>query len=170
MPFGCGLSSFAVIGVATGVVFQALRDVSLEMLAAHQDELSDVVERRCRFIIEEDARVSTLAAALDANDWPGISAITAASFAGARDLYEISVPAMEAMYAAMTGAPGALGARQAGAGFGGCMVAFMEKGMEDAFSQHVMAAYEAQTGITPEIYAVKPAAGASALLLDPQSA
>jgi galactokinase len=151
-------------GVATLKAFypeiEALRDVSLEMLNAHRDQVSDVVERRCRFIIEEDARVPALAAALAANDRAGIRAITAASFAGARDLYEISVPAMEAMYDAMTGAPGALGARQAGAGFGGCMVAFIEAGMEAAFSQHVMTAYEAQTGITPEIYAVKPAAGA----------
>ncbi len=42
-----------------------------------------------------------------------------ASYIGARDLYEIGVPEMEAMYQAMGSAPGVLGARQAGAGFGG---------------------------------------------------
>ena len=143
---------------------EALRDVSLDMLNTHRDRLSAVVERRCRFIIEEDARVAALAAGLAANDRPAIKTATAASFAGARDLYEISVPAMQAMYDAMTSAPGVLGARQAGAGFGGCMVAFIEAGSEAAFSTHVLANYEAQTGITPEIYPVRPAEGASRIV------
>ena len=57
----------------------------------------------------------------------GFARFCAASFAGARDLYEIVVPEMEAMMEAMLSGPGVIGARQAGAGFGGCMVAFVEK-------------------------------------------
>jgi galactokinase len=44
------------------------------------------------------------------------------AFAGARDLLEITIPEMESMFSAMTRAPGVVGARQAGAGFGGCML------------------------------------------------
>ena len=51
------------------------------------------------------------------------------SYAGARDLYEIGAPSMDAMMAAMLAAPGVIGARQAGAGFGGCMVALVEDGL-----------------------------------------
>jgi galactokinase len=80
------------------------------------------VRKRSQFIIEEHARVLEMAEALSYNQHNAILRITAASFTGARDLFEVSVPAMQAMFDAMNSAPGRIGCRQAGAGFGGCMV------------------------------------------------
>jgi galactokinase len=80
-------------------------------------------------------------------------------------LFEISIPAMEAMYDSMTAAPGAVGARQAGAGFGGCMVAFVEAEATESFCRAVAASYAKATGIVPEISPVRPAPGAGALEL-----
>jgi galactokinase len=60
----------------------------------------------------------------------------------------------------MLSAPGVIGARQAGAGFGGCMVALVEADSVDAFSEGVRAAYARSTGIVPEVYAVHAAEGA----------
>jgi len=142
----------------------ALRDVTLEHFAAHEYALPPEVARRCRFILEENARVLALAAALTANDRAAIAALTAASFAGARDLYEIVVPEMAAMLAAMHSAPGVIGARQAGAGFGGCMVAFVEQEAVAQFAEDVHRAYRAATGIEPTIYPVAPADGAGAVV------
>ena len=142
---------------------RTLRDVSLEQLDAHADALPDVVLRRARFIIEENQRVLALAGALEAGDRAAIRALTAASFAGARDLYEISVPAMEAMMAAMLDGPGVIGARQAGAGFGGCMVAFIDRDYVDRFVPAVRAAYHRATGIEPHVYAVRASPGAGVL-------
>jgi galactokinase len=67
---------------------------------------------------------------------------------------------MLAMLEAMLNAPGVIGARQAGAGFGGCMVAMVETNSVDAFSQGVREAYARSTGIIPEVYAVHAAEGA----------
>ena len=67
---------------------------------------------------------------------------------------------MHAMMAAMLAAPGVIGARQAGAGFGGCMVAFVDEGQIEPFAAAVRAHYFAATGIQPEIYPVTAAAGA----------
>jgi galactokinase len=142
---------------------KALRDVSLTHLAQHQDRLSEVVERRCRFIIEEDQRVLDLADALPVGDADRLRELMAASYAGARDLYEIGVPAMESMMAAMMGGPGVVGARQAGAGFGGCMVAVVERDRVDEFAEHVRRSYEAETGIAPHVFAVEAAPGAGVL-------
>jgi galactokinase len=61
---------------------------------------------------------------------------------------------------AMLSAPGTIGARQAGAGFGGCMVAFVETDRVSEFERHVRGAYTAATGIKPEVYPVQAAAGA----------
>jgi galactokinase len=59
--------------------------------------------------------------------------------------------------------PGVIGARQAGAGFGGCMVAVVDQGQVDAFAAHVRARYQASTGIEPQVYPVQPAPGAAPL-------
>lgn len=85
---------------------KTLRDVSPEQFAAHKAALSDVVAKRCRFIIEENRRVLDLARALSGNDLAAIKTLTAQSYLGARDLYEIGAPAMEAMMKAMRGKPG----------------------------------------------------------------
>jgi galactokinase len=141
----------------------ALRDVSREQYLAHESALPPLVARRCRFIVEENQRVLDLAAALPLGDHALLSDLMAASFAGARDLYEIAVPQMEAMMATMLSGPGVIGARQAGAGFGGCMVALVESGDIAAFADHVQTHYTATTGLQARVYAVKAVPGAGAL-------
>jgi galactokinase len=141
----------------------ALRDVSVEQFEALEAQLTEAGKKRARFIIEENARVLALAHALEANDRPAIAALTSASFAGARDLYEITIPEMERMQESMLAAPGVLGARQAGAGFGGCMVAFVDVQRAGSFAAAVQESYTAATGLTPAIYAVRAAQGAGEL-------
>jgi galactokinase len=141
----------------------ALRDVTLTQLEAHEADLPTVVARRCRFVIEENARVLQLAEALADGDRAIIHALMAASYAGACNLYEIGSPEMAAMIEAMLSGPGVVGARQAGAGFGGCMVAIVEDGSVEAFKAHVQQSYAATTGIEPQVYPVKAGAGAGQL-------
>jgi galactokinase len=62
--------------------------------------------------------------------------------------------------AAMRGGPGVIGARQAGAGFGGCMVAVVDAGQVAEFISHVERAYGEATGLQPRIYPVQPSGGA----------
>jgi galactokinase len=139
---------------------KALREVGLDRLRERERELPPEVAKRCRFILEEDARVLQLAEALPRGDLAGIRQCCAESFRGAMELYEIGVPAMDAMMQAMQAAPGVIGARQAGAGFGGCMVAFVRQSEVEAFTQAVCETYARATGIQPEISSVSAAAGA----------
>jgi galactokinase len=142
---------------------QALRDVSLAQLGAHRTDLSAVVLRRCRFVVEENQRVLDMAAGLAAGDLARIGDLAADSYTGARDLYEIVSQEMAWMMEAMTSGPGIIGARQAGAGFGGCMVAFVEENRVAAFAQHVEMHYRTASGIEPQVYPVQAAAGAGRL-------
>ena len=141
----------------------SLRDASLEQLSARRADLSDVVYRRCRFVVEENQRVLDIAAALARGDRGRIAILAAQSYAGARDLYEISCDEMELMMAAMLSGPGVIGARQAGAGFGGCMVALVDRGGVEGFGRHVRAHYRASSGIDPQVYPVQAAPGAGPL-------
>ncbi len=131
-----------------------LRDVTLSQFETYEGTLPAVVAKRCRFILEENARVLALSQALARGDRAAIRGLSQSSFAGAGRLYEIVTPEMAAMMAAMLGAPGAIGARQAGAGFGGCMVAFVEAGQVGAFDDAVRQAYSAATGIEARVFAV----------------
>jgi len=144
---------------------EALRDVSLAQIEQHRAELGETRYARASFIVAESGRVPRLAQALEQADASAIADLTRDSYLGARDLYAIGTPEMEAMWQAMWQAPGRLGARQAGAGFGGCMVAFCAADQVDAFRQGVQAAYQTTTGIEPHTYAVRPAPGASILNL-----
>jgi galactokinase len=142
---------------------RALRDVSLEQLQAHQTDLEPVVYRRCKFIIEENQRVLDIADALAAGDQAEIGRLAIESFSGARDLYEIVSSEMVAMFDAIMGAPGILGTRGAGAGFGGCMVAFVQDDKIAPFTEYVHEKYSLETGIQPEIYPVRASNGAGVL-------
>jgi galactokinase len=141
----------------------SLRDANPDILEAHAAELPPTLLKRCRFIVMENERVLRMAAALPTGDCASIARLCAESFAGARDLYEICTPPMLAMMDAMLTAPGVIGARQAGAGFGGCMVALVEEDQTEEFRAAVADEYFRATGIPPEIYAVEPAPGAGLL-------
>ena len=142
---------------------KSLRDATLEQVRAHKADLAPVVYRRCHFIVEENQRVLDIADALAAGEHQKAGQLANESFQGGRNLYEIVSQEMIAMHTAIVSGPGAYGARGAGAGFGGCLVAFVESDAVKAFVEHVQKEYLAGTGIEPEIYPVQAAQGASVL-------
>lgn len=129
-----------------------LRDVTLEELLAVQDQLPETDFKRARFVIEENQRVLDLANLLPKAEIQPIQALYNHSYQGAKDLYEIVSQPMEQMMRAIQAAPGIIGARGAGAGFGGCLVAIVHAGQEAEFGQSVKEAYLRGTGIEPGIY------------------
>jgi galactokinase len=140
-----------------------LRDVNLDQFTALASNLPEIVARRCRFIIEENARVLRLSEALPIADRKTIENLTSESFAGACELYEICSPEMTSMMDAMLNAPGVIGARQAGGGFGGCMIAIVEASKVDSFAEATGKTYHRTTGNQPEVFQVRPVVGAGLL-------
>jgi galactokinase len=143
---------------------QALRDVTLTQFSAHESDLTGTVAKRCRFILEENQRVLDLVEVLPTGDAARLAQLFRDSYIGARDLFEIGAPAMETMIQAMETAPGIVAARQAGAGFGGCLVALVEDSYVDQFSDHVYGKYKSNSGIEPRIFSVSTSAGAGPLV------
>src|ERR1019366_804178 len=108
---------------------------------------------------EQAAAVLGVSSLRDATPEMLAARLCSESFAGARDLYEICSPAMVAMMDAMLAAPGVIGARQAGAGFGGCMVALVDAARTDDFRTAVLGAYYRATQVRAEVYPVEAAQG-----------
>jgi galactokinase len=99
-------------------------------------------------------------AALQRGDPAAFGELMVASHISLRDDYEVSCAELDAMVEAAWDAPGVIGARMTGGGFGGCAVALVEAERAEAFSTQVAAAYEEKTGIVPSLYICTAEAGA----------
>ncbi len=141
----------------------ALSAIAPADVRARTRTLSPVLARRCRFIVEEHARVDAFASALSGGDRVKIRDLTSDSFRDACELFEIGAPSMTAMMQAMRDAPGFIGGRQSGAGFGGCLVAFVDGELSDVFTETVRARYARATGCEPAVYVVQSSAPAGTL-------
>ena len=86
------------------------------------DRLPEPLGRRVRHVLTENERVGLAVAALRAGDLEAFGRILDDSHASLRDLYEVSVPEVEATVARLRDA-GAAGARLVGGGFGGSVLA-----------------------------------------------
>jgi galactokinase len=108
---------------AEALGLRSLRDADLEAAA----RLPDPLDRRVRHVIDENARVDEAVAALRAGDLPALGALLDASHRSLRDLYDASVPEVEATVARVKAA-GAAGARMVGGGFGGAVLGLFPPG------------------------------------------
>jgi galactokinase len=105
---------------------RALGVDSLREVSGGQD-LPEPLRSRVRHVVEENARVDEAVAALRAGDLARLGELLDASHASLRDLYEVSVPAVERTVESARAA-GAAGARLHGGGFGGGVLALFGPG------------------------------------------
>ncbi|AKU18419.1 galactokinase [Luteipulveratus mongoliensis] len=110
----------------------ALRDVPLDGLDETLGRMrSELLRRRARHVITDSARVIEVGEILqDGGDPRRIGKLLNDSHASMRDDFEITVPPVDVLQAAVVEA-GAHGARMTGGGFGGCVIALVETGTED---------------------------------------
>ena len=118
------------------------------------------VRARCRHVITENQRVLAAVAALRSNDTPALGRLLDAAHASMRDDYAASCPEVDALAEIARGAPGCLGARLTGAGWGGCVVALVEADAVEAFRQEVTAGYRQATGLETAPFVCRSGAGA----------
>jgi galactokinase len=141
----------------------ALRDVSIDDFRENAGALPDNVRRRCRHVVGENQRVLQGVEALERGDAAAFGKLMDASHVSLRDDYEVSCAELDAMVEAAWMAPGVVGARMTGGGFGGCAVALVESAKADAFCQQVGTTYENRTGLIPSLYVCTAEAGASVI-------
>jgi galactokinase len=125
---------------AAALDLPALRDVT-DLDAALARLPDDVVRRRVRHVVTENARVLATVDALRTGDWAQVGTLMTESHISMRDDYEITVPTVDlAVEVALTN--GALGARMTGGGFGGCVLALVPASQAQAVRSAVAQAYD----------------------------
>ena len=133
---------------------RALRDVNVDDLKKHGDTLPDVLYRRARHVVTENARTLKAAIALNDGDANTMGKLMAASHVSLRDDYEVSSVELDLMVDLAGKCEAVFGARMTGGGFGGCTVNLVRRDEVEAFGNFITTEYRARTGIQPDIYAV----------------
>lgn len=118
-----------------------------------------VLRRRARHVISEQARVEKASQVLAAGDLAAFGKLLTESHTSLRDDYEVTGPHLDAIVSAALQAPGCLGARMTGAGFGGCAIALVEQAAIADFTASVRSAYLGETGLKPTFYETHAADG-----------
>jgi galactokinase len=121
-----------VIAVLDSGIHRSLADTPYNQRRA---EAESGMPRRRRHVDSEIERVHAFVSALESGDRARLGPLLKASHVSLRDDFEASTPAMDALVERAWAAPGCLGARQMGGGFGGSALALLEAGSEARFQE-----------------------------------
>jgi galactokinase len=136
----------------------SLRNVT-DVDAAFGSLDDEVLRRRTRHVVSENARVREVVGLLEAGDVAAIGPLLSASHASLRDDFEVTVPELDLAAEVLVKA-GALGARMTGGGFGGCVIGLVPAGRTDAATRAVETAFAAAGYRAPWSFLARPSAGA----------
>lgn len=137
----------------------SLRDAGGGMIAA----LPDPLRRRARHVVGENDRVLDTVEALKRHQLEAAGELMYQSHKSLRDDFEVSCRELDLLVELASEAPGVLGARLTGAGFGGCTVNLVREEAIDAFKVGVVERYARETGLAAEMLVCKPSDGLEVL-------
>jgi galactokinase len=138
---------------------KALRDVSPAELEARRRKLPELIYRRCRHIVTENARVLEAERALNAGDFAACGRAMNQSHVSMRDDFEITCPEVDTLVGLAQTVEGVYGSRMTGGGFGGCTVSLVEASAVEKASRIMIDGYRVATGLDAEMFACAPSDG-----------
>ena len=145
---------------------EQLRDVSVEQFERHAAELPEVVRRRCRHVVTEDARTLAAADALRRGDLKELGRLMRLSHESLRDDYEVSCPELDMLAETAWGVRGVLGSRMTGGGFGGSTVSLVRRERLADFRAALEGPYAARFGRPPTFYVSDAGGGAEEIMMN----
>lgn len=143
----------------------ALRDARMDMLLQHRSRMDEVVFRRCRHVITEIARVPLAAEAMKAGDAATFGRLMFESHKSLKDDYEVSCTELDTLVDIARQVPGVYGARMTGGGFGGCAIALVDSGSEQALRAAVKNKYDTRFEQPAIVYTTTASEGATIIPL-----
>ncbi|XOV93831.1 MAG: galactokinase [Bacteroidota bacterium] len=132
----------------------SLRDIDIEMLNSCKSELSEIVYRRCKYIIDENERVNDFVSALESSDFEQCGSILFTAHEAMKTEYEITCPEIDILVDLAKKEKGILGSRMMGGGFGGCTLNLIHKDHKLEFVDRLSKAYFSETKIELSPYNV----------------
>ncbi|HQU84781.1 MAG TPA: galactokinase, partial [Pyrinomonadaceae bacterium] len=145
---------------------EQLRDVSVEDFEKYKNELPNVIQRRAKHIVTENARTLKAAEVLKKNDLKEFGRLMFESHESMKNDYEISCAELDILVEIARNKEGVLGARMTGGGFGGSTVNLVKKENLAQLIEEISREYEQKTKITPAILVSEACGGASEIKLN----
>ena len=130
----------------------SLRDVTMEMLERHKQEIPEIVFRRCRYVITEKDRLLHGCDALQRHDLETFGELMYTTHQGLSKDYEVSCPELDFLAETAKPMQEVSGTRMMGGGFGGCTINIVDDKKVDAFKEKIQKAYKDRFGKTPDVY------------------
>lgn len=131
---------------ATLLGVRTLRDVEAD---ADLSLLPAPLASRVRHVMSENDRVLAAVAAIEDGDVRALGEIVDAGHASLRDLFEVSLPAIDAIVSAAQAEPEVWGARLTGGGFGGSVLVLTRRGAAARVAKRVAAASSGRVVVPP---------------------
>jgi galactokinase len=137
-----------------------LRDVSVEDLDRYGAMLEPTILKRARHVVTENARVQRAVEMLNAGDLAGFGELMWQSHRSLRDDYEVSCRELDILVEIASAAPGVLGGRMTGGGFGGSTVNLVQRDRLAHLERQVRSEYPVLSGLQASILVSDACAGA----------
>jgi galactokinase len=151
------------VAAAAALGVTMLREASMETLAERAADMDPLSFRRARHVISENARTLWAAECVRQRDWGQLGGLMDESHESLRTDFAVSCLELDAVVDiahAIGRHGGVFGCRMTGGGFGGCAVALVERGRQEAVAQQLGRAYRARTGIETTPFVSQPGRGA----------
>ncbi len=146
------------------VDIETLGDLTPEEFDKISDTLKDeVIRKRAKHAVYENARTVSAVEALNANDITRFGQLMNESHVSLRDDYEVTGIELDTLVEEAWKVEGVVGSRMTGAGFGGCTVSIVKTPYIDRFKEAVGAAYLERIGYAADFYVVEIGDGPSRL-------
>jgi len=142
---------------------RSLRDAAPALIEESADAMSPAVYRRCRYVVEENARVLRAGALLERGDLRAFGALLRQTHDGLRDLYEVSCRELDFLVDAVRGDGAVYGSRLMGAGFGGCTINIVRSDAVTALCDSTAGKYRTEFAIDLQHYVMSIGSGTSLL-------
>ena len=130
-----------------------------------QEPLDEVLLRRARHVVTENQRVLAAMEALKAANWSTLGELLFESHHSLRDDYQVSCEELDVLVELAQAQDDVFGARMTGGGFGGCVVALVNREALSSVATSICQGYAQQVGLSPQCYRVKPASGADVCMV-----
>jgi galactokinase len=131
---------------------KSLRDVTLAMLESCVAPVDPLVYRRCRYILEENARLLAGTEDLQQGDLAAFGRKMFASHEGLSHDYEVSCEELDFLVDQVKGDPGVIGARMMGGGFGGCTINLVKEAAIDGLIERITPVYHEAMKLELKVY------------------
>ena len=142
-----------------------LCDLPIAELEKLASDLGPFLVRRVRHVITENQRVAEAVAALRSMDIVKLGKLLTASHQSLRNDYCVSCDASDDLVATLSKIHGVFGARQIGAGFGGCVIALVANEYADRVAEQIHEQWSEEIGDDAWVHVSAPTGPAKEVAL-----